>query len=186
VPGPVATIDTSVLLSLQCADLLGAISVLFERVLVPRKVREELADGGPQNEPALAAIAEYALFEACDDYDASLVELLLQTRRLQRAGRDRGEAEAVIQSAQRSASTILMDDRLGRQWALTHGIECHGSIWICHELRRSGYLARLRPTYVALLRNRRRLPLAALNDYLRDVAEPPISTIQYRDLTASH
>jgi len=69
VPNLTATIDTSVLVSLQSADLLGAVSVLFNRLLVPAKVREELKKGGERNRNALKAIEDFAIFEHCNDYD---------------------------------------------------------------------------------------------------------------------
>ncbi len=80
-PNLTATIDTSVLVSLQSAGLLGAVSVLFNRLLVPAKVREELEKGGARNRNALKAIEDFAIFEHCNDYDPALVQLLLQTRR---------------------------------------------------------------------------------------------------------
>ena len=55
-PGLIATIDTSVLVSLQSAELLGAVSVLFDRLLVPAMVRKELEDGGDNNRAALTAM----------------------------------------------------------------------------------------------------------------------------------
>lgn len=80
------------------------------------------------------------MFENCDDYDPTLVKLLLDTRIPVREGRDEDEAEAIIQASQRSADVVLIDDSLGRKWALLHSLECHGTISICRELRRTGYL----------------------------------------------
>jgi predicted nucleic acid-binding protein len=111
---PIATIDTSVLVSLQHAALLPALSIQFERILVPAKVRSELRDGGERNQPALDALTAYSIFESCDDYDPALVRLLLDTRASAREGRDEGEAEAVVQASQRGADMVLTDDRLGR------------------------------------------------------------------------
>lgn len=181
---PIATIDTSVLVSLQSAELLGAASVLFGRLLVPAKVRAELEAGGEANRAALAAIDDFAIFEPCDDYDPALVKWLLDTRANLRAGRDQGEAEAVIQAAQRSASMVLVDDRLGREWAKMHAAECHGTIWLCRELRRRGYLTELRPYFVRMIRHGCRQPFKEMNNYLREFAEPPITRREYRGYTS--
>lgn len=180
---PTATIDTSVLVSLQSAELLGAVSVLFERLLVPSKVREELELGGERNDPARKAIAEFAIFEPCDDYDPSLVRLLLDTRANMKRGRDQGEAEAVIQAAMRPASMVLADDLLGREWARKHAKECHGTIWICRELRDKGYLTELRPYYIRMLRCGRRQPRELINDRLLEFHESPITEEEYRQYT---
>jgi predicted nucleic acid-binding protein len=176
VPGPIATIDTTVLVSLQCAELLGAVSVLFDRILVPARVREELATKAERNVTALKAIEEFAIFEHCDEYDQTSVELLLQTRKHLKKGRDRGEAEAVIQAAERPAQLVLTDDPLGRTWAQRYRRDCHGTIWICYELRRTGFLTELRPYFVRLLDQKRRQPLKHMNEYLREIGEAPIST----------
>lgn len=169
---PVATIDTSVLIALQSAGLLGAVSVLFGRILVPAKVRAELRAGGEMNREALAAIGDFSIFEPCDDFDPSLVRLLLDTRENRKMGRDQGEAEAVIQAAQRSASMVLVDDRLGREWAQMHAAECHGTIWLCRELRYRGYLTELRPYFVRMVEHGCRQPVREMNLYLREFGEP--------------
>jgi predicted nucleic acid-binding protein len=178
-----ATTDTSVLVSLQSAELLGAISVLFNRILVPEKVREELRGGGEKNLAAMKAINDLAFFEHCNDYDRQLVKLLLDTRKHLKQGRDEGEAEAVIQAAQASASMVLTDDGQGREWAQGHAMECHGTIWICHELRRTGYLNELRPYFVRMIERGRRQPLDVMNALLREFGEPPITQDDWRKYT---
>jgi predicted nucleic acid-binding protein len=93
----------------------------------------------------------------------------LQTRRYLREGKDKGEAEAVIQAAQRAAQMVLTDDWLGREWAEKHARECHGAIWICYELRRRGFLDELRRYFVRMLDLGRWLPLAGMNGYKKRV-----------------
>jgi len=140
-----------------------------------------LEAGGESNRAALTAIDEFALFEHCNDYDPALVKLLLDTREALKDTRDEGEAEAVIQAAQRSASMVLVDDPLGRKWATVHAIQCHGTIWLCHELRFRGYLAELRPYYVAMIRCGRRHPLKEMNNYLQEFDEPLITQQEYHE-----
>jgi predicted nucleic acid-binding protein len=179
VPDLIATIDTSVLVSLQSAELPGAVSVLFNRILVPVKVRQELKDGGERNHSALKAIEEFAIFKHCDDYDRELVQLLLQTRKHLKKGRDEGEAEAVIQAAHGPAKMVLTDDELGRTWARRHTRDCHGTIWICYQLRHTGFIRELRPYYVRMLQRGRRQPRMEMNKYLQELGEPLISQQEY-------
>ncbi len=176
---PTATIDTSVLLSLQAAELLGAISVLFDRVFVPKKVRFELTDASGRNDAALAALTDYAIFENCDDYDPASVRLLLDTRESLKEGRDEGEAEAVIQASQRRSNMVLVDDALGQKWAATHSVACHGTIWVCRELRRTGYITALRPYYLRLIQSGRRQPLNEMNRFLEEFGEPLLTGEDY-------
>jgi predicted nucleic acid-binding protein len=182
-PAPVATIDTSALVSLHKAELLSAITVLFNRILIPAMVREELKNGGLATHGALVALTEFAIFEPCDDANPKLVEILLQTRRNLKRERDRGEAEAVIQAAQRGADMVLVDDRLGREWAATHRVESHGAIWLCAELRRRGYLAELKPHYVRMVQRGQRLPIKEMNEYLQEFDELAITEDEYNGLT---
>lgn len=170
----IATIDTSALISLRAAKLLGAISVLFDRILVPAKVREELLNGRRQHRSTLREMKRFAIFEHCDEYDLASVRLLLDTRANFKKGRDEGEAEAVIQAAAQSADMTLIDDGLGRRWARQHALECHGSIWICRELRRTGYIAQLRRPYVRMLMSGRHQPLQKMNAYLVEFGESPL------------
>ena len=181
---PIATIDTSVLVSLQSAELLGKVSVLFERILVPAKVREDLERGGQASRPVLKAIDEFAIFEPCNDYDRALVKLLLDTREHLKEGRDEGEAEAVIQAAERSASVVLVDDALGREWALDHATACHGTIWVCRELRHRGYLTELRPYFVRMIQRGRYQPLKEMNSFLQEFGEASITDQEYREYTS--
>jgi len=180
VPKFIATVDTSVLVSLQSAELLGAVSVLFDRLLVPTRVREELEEGQEGNRIALRAMQDFAIFEACSNYDRTSVDLLLKTRKHLNQGEDEGEAEAVIQAAQGSASMVLTDDGLGREWAQRHALECHGTIWICYELRRTGYLTQLRSYFVRMIERGRRQPLVGMNAFLLEFGEPLITEEEHR------
>jgi len=175
-----STIDTSTLLSLRCAGVLGAISLLSDRILVPRAVWAELAKGGPTNEAIESVLAEYGFFERCEDYDPARVQLLLDDRKNRKEGRDKGEAEAVIQAQERSCGMVLVDDKLGRSWAERHGLQRHGTLWVWEELRGRGIVRSLRPHFEALIRGRRRQPLAAMNDRLAKFGEPPISIDEKR------
>jgi predicted nucleic acid-binding protein len=174
-----ATIDTSVLLSLQCVGLLGELSVLFQRILVPRAVRGEVDQGAAMNNAIDQALKAYAIFEMCDDYYQPSVKLLLDARSAAKEGRDTGEAEAVIQAAERSCM-VLSDDRLGRQWARQFSLECHGTLWVIRELRRREVLREVRPLFEMLLRRQRWQPLNEMNGILAEFRETSISGDDYR------
>lgn len=103
------------------------------------------------------------MFCSIQAYDQASVKMLLDTRKHLARGKDTGEAEAVIQASQRSASMVLVDDPLGRDWAQRHTLECHGTIWLCRGLRRGGFLRKLQPAYVRMLRRGRRQPLNEMN-----------------------
>ena len=180
----VATIDTSVLLSLQCTGMIGAVSLLFNRLLVPVAVRREVAARADRNSTALAALDEFEFLDACDDYDPASVDVLLQERMYRGEGRDQGEAEAVAQAAQRSAQMVLVDDALGRSWAKAMALEYHGTFWIFEQLRAKGVVTQLRPHFDELLRSQRRQPLVSMNEILRKYDEPEITDDEFRRLSS--
>lgn len=173
------------MLSLQCTGMISAISILFARLLVPVAVRREIAAKSRQNAAALQALAEYAIFDACDDYDQASVEVLLQERTFRGEGKDQGEAEAVAQAAQRSVQMVLVDDPLGRNWAKAMSLECHGTLWIFEQLRILEHIGNLRPLFEQLLKNGRRQPLPAMNEILRKYHEPEITGDEFRHLTST-
>lgn len=179
-----ATIDTSVLCSLQSAQLLEKLSVLFNRILIPERVHKELSARPEANRPSLEAIEDLAFFHHCTDYDPLLVQWLLHTRKHRKEGKDRGEAEAVIQAAKHSA-VVLMDDHVGRVWAQRHSVECHGTIWLCRELRRRGFITALRPHFVRIVQQGHRQPLKHMNRYLQEFDETLITEQEYEELTGS-
>ena len=164
--------------------MIGAASVLFSRLLVPVAVRDEITAGGERNAAAVQALAEYAIFESCNDYDWAGVEFLLQQRAQKAAGRDQGEAEAIAQAAQRSAEMVLVDDALGRQWASKMPLNCHGTLWVFEQLRTNGYISELRQYFMELIRNRRRQPLSVMNEVLTRFGESEITADEFRDLAS--
>lgn len=100
------------------------------------------------------------MFQACDEYEATTVELLL----IERHGstptvRDRGETEAVVQATQVGAA-VIVDDAWGRRLAGRHQIECHGTIWILEQLRAQALLSdeEFRTCFVRLRDQNYRLP----------------------------
>jgi predicted nucleic acid-binding protein len=180
-----STIDTSTLLSLRCAGVLRDISLLFNRIFVPRAVWAELAKGGPDNDAIGDVLAEYAFIEKCEQYEPMGVQLLLLERRNRREGKDEGEAEAVIQARDRACNMVLVDDKLGRSWAASHRLEYHGTLWVLQELRRREVVRSLRPRFEALIRGHRRQPLAEMNRILAEFGEPGISADEERSLESA-
>jgi predicted nucleic acid-binding protein len=172
VPRPTATIDSTCLIALESLDLLPKLSVLFDRVWIPKAVREETAKRHRRKQRITAIINRYAFYERCEVADQVRVELLLTGGvRSSQPKRHRGEAEAVIQATERGATTVLVDDPDGRGWAHSHRLECHGTIWVLRELRRIGVIPALEPMFRRLKRAGHRLPKPEINAVLRDFGE---------------
>lgn len=92
-----------------------------------------------------------------------------------RANRDRGEAEAVVQAAERGAA-VIVDDKWGRELARKFALEYHGTIWILGRFHELGLLSApgLRAHLVALRLRGIRLPRTEVNNLLSKVGEPAL------------
>jgi predicted nucleic acid-binding protein len=172
---PVCTIDTSSVIALDHLGLLPQLSWLFSRVLLPKAVRAELFRRRKMKDRVRAIFRDYTFFEACDDYDKAVADVLLIDRG-KLGVRDRGEVEAVVQAAQVGAM-VIVDDRWGRILAARHGRDSHGTLWVLRRLLELGLASSTttRDRLVALFRRGVRLPRKEVNDFLAEIGEPPIA-----------
>lgn len=168
------TIDSSCLIALDHVGLIPKLSVIFSKVLIPRAVRRELFRRRTTKDRLLALLREYAFLERCDRYDAITVDLLLLEREAL-GGRDRGEAEAVVQASQVGA-TVIVDDRWGRDLASRFELESHGTLWILRRLYELQLLsaAELKAVLISISQHGIRLPRAAVNALLVEAGEEPL------------
>lgn len=127
--------DAGPLIGLARAGLISLLTHLYERVLVPTAVLEELQlDGARPGSAALAGGIE-AGWLACEPLAETedLASLLLVL--------DRGEAEAVLLAASRPAHLLLIAERRGRAVARSRGLRVVGTGGILLNARRAGLLA---------------------------------------------
>ena len=169
-----ATIDSSCLIALHHVELLKELSLLFERIYVPQRVREEVSKKLSLRRQLKKLLKDLALYHPCDVGKADRVEMLLLERRTKRRRRpqaDRGEAEAVIQATEVGAAIVLVDDPAGRAWAEGHRIEPHGMIWVLRQLRQIEVILKLRPIIRKLNKSGYRLPKDEVNRLLAQFGE---------------
>jgi predicted nucleic acid-binding protein len=158
-----ATIDTGCLIALQHLDLFSHLSWLFDRVYIPRRVREEFRKTF-HSRKALARIVErLALYRYCNQVDEINLRLLLGERPSENPRSNEGEAEAVLQAAEIGAETVIVDDPHGRRWARTRGISCIGILGIIDILRTREIVASVSPLLEELGRRGYHLPAADVN-----------------------
>jgi predicted nucleic acid-binding protein len=109
------TIDTSSIIALDHLGLVPKLSLIFSRVLLPKRVREELYKRRSTKDRIRAMCRDYAFLSPCDDYDRTAVDVLLAERA--RLGiKDRGEAETVVQATE-IGTTVIIDEN----WGATFG-----------------------------------------------------------------
>jgi predicted nucleic acid-binding protein len=174
-PGPICTMDASSVIALDHLDLLPQLSFLFSRVLLPKAVRTELFRRRATKDRLRALLDSYAFVECCDDYDKGAVDVLL-IEHARHGGEDRGETEAVVQAAKFGA-IVVVDDLWGRDLAARFGRDVHGTFWVLRRFFELGLAnsAVTRKHFVKLLRRGTRLPKAAVNEFLVEIGEAPLT-----------
>lgn len=184
---PAGVIDSSCVIALDALDLLPQLTYLFDRLLVPKAVREELYRRRRTKDRINALLREYAFIDLCTGYDQTAVDLLLIERRLKgrewpgkaeavlQNKKDRGEAEAVVQATEHGAM-VVVDEDWGRKLAKGHRLDYHGTIWVLERLCDLKLLApaTVRQDLVRLRELGIRFPLRSANDLLERLGEQPI------------
>lgn len=124
----IAVADTSplnYLLLIGCADVLPQ---LYERVLIPQAVYDELRSAGAPEAvrswaTALPSWVETRASEAPVELNPEL---------------DAGEREAISLALEVRAAAVLLDERAGRRAALEHGLTITGTLGVLEEAARRG------------------------------------------------
>lgn len=130
--------DAGPLIYLAGADRLDLLARLFDRVVVPRVVYEEIvvAGAGLMGSAAVSAASWIEIDETPPD------DLLARTL-------DRGEA-AAIPLAERLAATLLCDDAAARSEARRRGIPVVGTLGVLRLAKDRGLVDRVRPVIEAM------------------------------------
>lgn len=125
--------DAGPLIYLAGAGQLDLLRILFERVVVPAIVRDEVVVAGAGLVGAAeVAAATWIEIESVDPDTDLLVTL------------DAGEA-AAIPLAARLGATLLCDDADGREEARRRGLRVIGTLGVLLRGKRDGHLARIAP-----------------------------------------
>jgi predicted nucleic acid-binding protein len=177
-PPPICTIDASSVIALDHLNLLPQLSLLFSRVLLPKAVRKELFKRRATKDRVQSLLDSYAFVERCDDYDKGTVGLLL-IERARQGVEDRGEAEAAVQAAKLGAMVVI-DDPWGRKLAERFDRDFQGTFWVLQRFFQLGLSSSAATRiHLAELRHRGlRLPWEAVNAFLIEIGEPPLTEAQ--------
>jgi len=129
--------DTSPITNLMKIGRLNILKEVFQKVIVPEKVHEELLDWKKLG----ADITEYEnadWVEVARPKDIRLVrELLINL--------DKGEAEAIVLANEMGADYLLIDERRGWKMAKELGINAIGIIGVLLDAKKLGVLQKIMP-----------------------------------------
>ena len=131
--------DTSVLSNLAVIEQLPLLQQLYNKVIIPQAVRNELSNASPENINIRAVVA-LSWIEIRLVKNTVLVETLLHDREL-----DQGEAEAIALALELPAKRLLIDERLGRREATRLGIPITGVLGILIAAKTEGLLPLVKP-----------------------------------------
>lgn len=116
--------DATPIISLIKVDRLDLLETMFQVVMMPQAVHDELTRNSRYSNEA-AIVEQSSFLRVGTIKNLHSVAMLRQADKL-----DAGESEAIVLSKEQSANVLLMDERRGRQIAKRLGINITGTIGI--------------------------------------------------------
>ena len=128
--------DTSPLLLFARADRLGLLSALYQRVVVPGAVLQEVNVQADEPARQIQVHVQQDVFQRKE----------AQGRSLDAVGENmgRGERAAIALARELDAELVVLDDEQGRTEARRHGLSITGSIGILIEAKERDVIASMR------------------------------------------
>ncbi|MDJ0708073.1 MAG: DUF3368 domain-containing protein [Leptolyngbyaceae cyanobacterium MO_188.B28] len=131
--------DTAALSSLAIAGQLSLLKQLYNTVIIPQAVADELAKAS-SDDSGIGAIPTLSWIEIRQASNSSMVNTLQEQQDL-----DTGDAEAIILALELGAERILMDERLSRQAAIKIGLPITGILGILVAAKIEGLISAVKP-----------------------------------------
>lgn len=137
--------DTSPLSNLAIVDHLFLLKEIYQTVVIPEAVAEEL-ENAQADEPRIAAVLSLDWVVVRTAQNVVLISELRNERLL-----DRGESEAIALALELGAEELLIDERLGRREAARLGISMTGVLGVLLIAKRRGLIPAVRPVIDELI-----------------------------------
>lgn len=134
--------DASPIISLAAVKQLTLVQQLYERIVIPEAVHNEIAVTG-HGEAGATEVQTLKWIETRKVTDRTLVALLEMDL-------DRGEAEAIALAAELQADLLLLDERRGRRVASHLGVKHIGLLGIIIEAKHRSFVPAVKPLFEAL------------------------------------
>ncbi len=157
---PLAVTDTSPLILLAGIGKLDLLERLFEQVLVPYEVFEELVYKPDASEPhALIALTNVGVLRMPRPAPPEAHVL------------DLGEQAAIAVALEHPRSIVLLDEARARKIAASLGLNVRGTLAILLEAKRRGLIASVQPLLTMMVANGARFAPSLLDAVLRSAGE---------------
>jgi uncharacterized protein len=151
------------IIHLSWIDHLNILPKLFDEILVPVAVRDELLQASPEV-PGVLEI--HAAFQAGWLTVRALADRTSAEQL--RAELDPGEAEAITLTEELGADLLLLDDRRARAHAVGRGLPITGTIGILRKAREGGLIQAVSPLIEDLRRRGFRISVELVEEVRRE------------------
>lgn len=156
--------DASPIILLSRLHALDLLDRLYEKVIIPRAVFEEVVIQGA-GRPGSSELPDASWVHIADPLPETLLQLGLQ------AELGRGEAAALSLAVSLQADLVLIDERQGRLAARRLGLAIKGTVGVLVAARQKRLVPELRPLLEELIRQGARLSPSLKNAALALVEE---------------
>src|SRR5579864_3517351 len=155
------------LIHLSWIEQLDLLAILFDEVLVPLAVRDEVLRASPDvlGVPALRAAFASDSLKVQAITDRSAVTRLT-------ADLDLGESEAIVLAGEAAADLLLLDERRGRALAVGQGLPIMGTIGILRTARNRGLIPTVTPVVEIIRRRQFRVSARLVEQIQSEEAAP--------------
>lgn len=135
--------DTSPITNLIQIEQLDILKQVFKKVIIPKKVYEELAFYENQK-------------EEIDNRDWIVIMSVKNQREVKGLEKllDLGEAEAIVLAKELKANLLIVDERKGRKVAQEYGLEVVGLLGVLIQGKLKGFLRELKPILDKLIHDK--------------------------------
>ena len=140
-PRPVVS-NAGPLITLTEVGRLALLQALFEQILIPQAVYDEVVVHG-EGEPGSQEVRDALWVRAVQVQDRLAVRLLRDTL-------DAGESEAIVLAQELNARYVLLDDRLARRKARLIGLRMTGTLGILLMAQKADLIPAVKPILAEL------------------------------------
>ena len=156
--------DATPIISLAKIEMLDILGILYDEVLLPKAVYDEVCRNKTFADEAAA-------IKKCAFVQVKTVNMEQSVRLLRATGLDSGESEAIVLADSLPDSLLLIDERKGRQIALNIGIQIIGTLGILLHAKRLGLVPHIKPLLDTLLKANIRISESLYHSVLEQAKE---------------
>lgn len=129
-------INTSPWISLSLCGQTDLLNNLYENVLIPPAVKQEIIAGG-KTQVGVKELESATWLQVMEIKDSTKVSLLHEL--------DRGEAEVIILAQEQKVAEVIIDEKVARMQARILGLRVVGTLSLLLRAKKRGFIHEIRP-----------------------------------------